>query len=928
VLPPRALAAVEIASADDFGDRPLAYQNAVMVRIGIIVAQIKARWTARFGPNGVNLAIQAYQRFPTLDGLLRQSPAHWYSVLQEHDAGPEGQQSPSQAPAVEYTGISGTGWTPPDDNLAVSPTTVIEAVNESLGFWDQSGNPITSNGSNILRFTTLFSGVGGSLGVFDPRIVYDPANGGHFILVGLEQGTNPQVSNLDIAISTTNSPLPTASDWYLYRVNTVTSSGGTNYWLDFPGLGFDSQAIYVTGNLFSFGSNNFLGAKLMTFDKNALETTGTPGGTPSPLSPANSQVITDGGSIQPAVTLDPTAPAEYMIEDWDTNDVRIHAVTNPLNGSFSRTTDIVPVPYHGLNVPGAVQEGSTHLIATNDSRIINAVYRNGSLFAAHTVQNGSLATAVWYQIAPNGWPNFGTPALTNSGSIEPSPSTFTFFPSIAVDANGDLALSYAESSSSMYASAYYTVIPTSGPSTSGVIQSGQAVYTGNRWGDFSGMAADPTTPGVFWGVGEYTQSSGAWGTAWTQVVVNPTQVTQLAISGPTPNAATAGSSFNITVTAENAAGQPVPSYTGTVHFTSTDAKASLPPNYTFTSSDNGSHTFSVTLFTAGSQAVTVADTSNPSLMNTLSGIAVSPAAASTFLVTGYPKTTTAGATHSFTVTARDPYGNVATGYTGTVHFTSTDAKAVLPADYTFTTANAGTQTFSATLVTAGTRTLTATDTANSTITGSETGIKVNPGPVAALSLTGFPSTTTAGVSHGFTVKAKDAYGNVVPTYTGTVHFTSTDMKAILPADYTFTTANKGVASFTGTLATSGTQSIIATDTSNASITGKETSKVVAAAASQLVVVGYPSPTTVGTPGNFTVTAEDPFGNVATSYLGTVTFSSTDPAALLPNNYTFTAKNGGKHTFSATFETQGTWSLTATDTSNSSITGSQTGIVVN
>ncbi len=45
----------------------------------------------------------------------------------------------------------------------------------------------------------------------------------------------------------------------------------------------------------------------------------------------------------------------------------------------------------------------------------------------------------------------------------------------------------------------------------------------------------------------------------------------------------------------------------------------------------------------------------------------------------------------------DPYGNVATGYTGTVDLSSTDPRAVLPA-YTFTATDAGTHTFAVTLV--------------------------------------------------------------------------------------------------------------------------------------------------------------------------------------------------------------------------------------
>ena len=51
--------------------------------------------------------------------------------------------------------------------------------------------------------------------------------------------------------------------------------------------------------------------------------------------------------------------------------------------------------------------------------------------------------------------------------------------------------------------------------------------------------------------------------------------------------------------------------------------------------------------------------------------------------------------HNVTVTAKDAYGNMATGYTGTVHFTSSDGQAVLPANYTFVAGDAGIHTFQA-----------------------------------------------------------------------------------------------------------------------------------------------------------------------------------------------------------------------------------------
>ena len=84
---------------------------------------------------------------------------------------------------------------------------------------------------------------------------------------------------------------------------------------------------------------------------------------------------------------------------------------------------------------------------------------------------------------------------------------------------------------------------------------------------------------------------------------------------------------------------------------------------------------------------------------------------------------------------------------------------------------------------------------------------------------------------------------------------------------------------------------------------------------------------VGVTETFTVTAHDAYGNTATSYTGTVTFSSTDSQAFLPANYAFTTTDAGVHIFIATFKATGTQSITATDTVNALITGTQSGITV-
>jgi hypothetical protein len=74
--------------------------------------------------------------------------------------------------------------------------------------------------------------------------------------------------------------------------------------------------------------------------------------------------------------------------------------------------------------------------------------------------------------------------------------------------------------------------------------------------------------------------------------------------------------FNITVTLKDRYGNVAGGYRGTLHFSSSDVLATLPGDYSFTSADNGSHIFSVTLRTPPSQTLTATDTSNASLTTT------------------------------------------------------------------------------------------------------------------------------------------------------------------------------------------------------------------------------------------------------------------------------------------------------------------------
>jgi hypothetical protein len=324
----------------------------------------------------------------------------------------------------------------------------------------------------------------------------------------------------------------------------------------------------------------------------------------------------------------------------------------------------------------------------------------------------------------------------------------------------------------------------------------------------------------------------------------------------------------------------------------------------------------------GTYPVTVVVTDAFNSMGTGHGTANVLAPVTHFVVTGFPSATAAGTASIFTVTAQDDLGRTFAGYRGTVHFTSSDPLAALPADYTFTAADNGRATFGAALFTIGTQSITATDTTSGALTGAQASILVNP---RSFTMTGFPSEVTAGDTDTFTVTALDFFGNGATGYAGTVHFTSSDPHAVLPADYTFTADDAGTHTFTAALVTAGAQSITVADTlTPAQSKGTQSGiQVDPAALSTFVIGGLPSTTQAGTANTFTVTAQDAYGNTVTNYNRTVRFSSDDPNADLPADSTLT---NGVGTFSATLVTAGLRTITASDIA-SGVQATSNGIVV-
>jgi hypothetical protein len=234
-------------------------------------------------------------------------------------------------------------------------------------------------------------------------------------------------------------------------------------------------------------------------------------------------------SMQPAHSFG-TAAAEYFLFEGSSTALRLARIDNVTGTPVWRSSVPVSVtPYiPSSSLTGAPQLGDTARIDTADTRILNAVYRNGSVWGTHHVGGAGGKTEVaWYRINPLA---NGTMA---QGRVN-DPSRWYYYPSIAVKQDNVAAIGFSGSSTTEYASAYYTVVwPSTGLADPvSLLKAGQAPYAKTlsgpsvRWGDFSATSVDPSDDNTFWTLQEYAMPQvlshssmvSMWGTWWGKIV--------------------------------------------------------------------------------------------------------------------------------------------------------------------------------------------------------------------------------------------------------------------------------------------------------------------------------------------------------------------------------------------------------------------------
>lgn len=401
-----------------------------------------------------------------------------------------------------FPGIVQDQWAPPDPTVAVGPNHVVATVNMKIGIYTKDGTLLSLRWLGNQAQDGFFRSVGARDFTFDPRCLYDHISGRYIVIVPEVYGSTE--AWLCVGVSRTSDPM---GQWNIYRADFRQNVGGSWYWVDYPGLGVDQNAIYVPGNLFRLGGGGFAGAVFRIIPIAPLLS-----GNPMTFSDI---VDTNAASIQAAHALT-NANAAFFAEARPTTAMRIHAIrdvlTNPIKSSVS-----VSVPgYSTPNSSAPQPNGNT--IDTLDGRVFNVIWRQGRLVVAHAVRSnsGNRTVGRWYEFLTANYPQSGSVTLNQSGNVDSGSPNYHLFPAVALNDFNDIGMVLGRSSTAQAPAVYVTGRKfTDALGTMGAIQlvkQGASSYNGGRWGDYFGIQVDPSDGLTFWGVGEYADNTGTWST--------------------------------------------------------------------------------------------------------------------------------------------------------------------------------------------------------------------------------------------------------------------------------------------------------------------------------------------------------------------------------------------------------------------------------
>ena len=408
--------------------------------------------------------------------------------------------------------VTGNLIVPPDTEGDVGPNHYIQYINNVAVIYDKSGNIVLGP----FKGNAFWAGLGGPCEFQndgDPLVRYDRMADrwvfSQFALPNFPDGPFYQC----FAVSTTSDP---TGDYYQYEFKTSDT-----FFTDYGKLGIWPDAYYMTFNMFG-PSDAFLGGAY-AFDRAAMLVGDTAG-----------MIAFDTGQEGGALPSDldgptpPPAGAPNYFMTFDVGPARLlqwqfHADwTTPENSTFTGPVEIPAADFiypvcdapRGQCVP---QLDTTEKLETLQEKLMyRLAYRNfgdhESLVVNHTVGTDTGAAAVrWYEIRNPG----DAPLIYQQGTYAPDANS-RWMGSIAMDRNGDIALGYSKSSSSMHPAIAITgrlagdPLGLMGGEDVWYAGTGSQINSSSRWGDYSTMSIDPTDDCTFWYTQEYYASTGGF----------------------------------------------------------------------------------------------------------------------------------------------------------------------------------------------------------------------------------------------------------------------------------------------------------------------------------------------------------------------------------------------------------------------------------
>jgi hypothetical protein len=423
-------------------------------------------------------------------------------------------------PTFSWQGLQDTQLQPPSPDMAVGPSDVLMVVNSTIGQFTKSGTL-----KKLTSFQNWFSDILPSVCptnclLFDPWIVYDQLHG-RFLFLASATLANSQARTFSYLLLSVSKGPTYDGGWKNWAMNASLDGNVTTFnWGDSWRLGFDNEAIYLSGNMFD-QSTIFQYAKIRVLKKSDVY---NPAATTLPyqeIGSATSKLKNADGTLADSLVPihqrgRPTAAAVGLYVsatnyNLPASYLTVWKITDPLAATLTMTQSTVSglMPY---NVPApAPQLGGGATLDTSDARMLKAIYRNGFLYTARDTGYPDQATTVTYDVIDTStmkivtqarlmqtnsfYPAFDVPATTPLGNQFATGNLIT-----GTTTAPDGTLTYAGLSNKLKAGEDYFSVNFNGTS---------------RWGDYFGGAVDPVSGGL-WVSGEYAKPSsfgfGQWGT--------------------------------------------------------------------------------------------------------------------------------------------------------------------------------------------------------------------------------------------------------------------------------------------------------------------------------------------------------------------------------------------------------------------------------